>query len=121
MTPVSEYVPIPAVAAKEIADRYQKSIVIIFAHDPVHGLVHTTTYGVREQDKEWAAIGGEIATRALGGMPEAGTCFEDYRIVRMRRAEQALKDIIGLPQDEEIREAQHIAKEALTRVGEIKL
>ncbi len=78
------YKPIPTAEAKTLAGHYDKSIVIIFAWDPVHGLIHTTTYGVSEQDKDWAAKGGEIATAALGGVVPAKIDFEDYRITRIR-------------------------------------
>ena len=103
--------------AADIARKFDKSVVIIICHDPVYGLMHTTTYGRNEQEKEWAAQGGEIANRALGGMPEIGTHFEDYRVSRMARAENALRAILALPNDEEIREAQHIARKALEQAG----
>lgn len=79
MKPEHGYRPIPVKAAELLAKRYDKSIVIIFAHDPIHGVLHTTTYGRSEQEKHWAALGGEIATKALGGLPDLKTPFEDFR------------------------------------------
>lgn len=84
------YKPIPVIEAKSLAERFDKSIVIVCAWDPAHGLLHTTTYGVSEQEKHWAALGGEKATRALGGLPELGTTFEDFRKLDLRKVE-ALK------------------------------
>ncbi len=86
------YKPVPVATAKSIAEEFDKSIVIIFAHDPVFGHVHTTTYGVGPQNKAWAAQGGEIATKALGGITEAATDFEDYRLTMARKLLAALKD-----------------------------
>ena len=73
------YKPVPVAEARRISETYGKSVVLIFAWDPAHGMLHSTTYGRNEQEKEWAAQGGEIGARALGGMPELGTDFEDYR------------------------------------------
>jgi|SRR5579863_5050598 len=92
-TPMSDYKPIPVEDAKALAERYQKSIVIIFAWDPAHGLIHTTTYGFSEQDKDWAAKGGEIATAALGGVVPAKIDFEDYRITRIKKLEAENKQL----------------------------
>ncbi len=92
---MSEYKPVPVEAARAIADKYAKSIVIIFAHDPVHGCLHTTTYGRNPQEKAWAAQGGEIATKALGGIREASTDFEDYRLQQARNLLEALRDAVA--------------------------
>lgn len=75
-----DYKPVPVEAAKAIAQQYDKSIVIIFSHDPVYGLLHTTTYGSDPENRAWVAQGGEIATKALGGITELATDFEDYRL-----------------------------------------
>ncbi len=96
------YRPVPVAAAKTIAEQYGKSIVIIFAHDPVHGLMHTTTYGTDPQNKAWAAQGGEIATKALGGLREAGTDFEDYRLQQARKLLAALKDAVAWAYESDI-------------------
>ncbi len=85
------YAPVPVAMAKSIAESYAKSIVIIFAHDPVFGLVHTTTYGTTPQNKAWAAQGGEIATKALGGLVDLATHFEDYRLEMAQEMLKTLK------------------------------
>ncbi len=85
------YVPVPVAVAKSIAESYSKSIVIIFAHDPVYGLVHTTTYGIDARNKAWAAQGGEIATKALGGLVDLASHFEDYRLEQAEKLLAALK------------------------------
>lgn len=78
-----------------IAEQYEKSIVIVFSHDSVHGLIHTTTYGSDPQNKAWAAQGGEIATRALGGLMELTTDFEDYRLAQAENLLTALKGVMA--------------------------
>ena len=87
----TEYKPIPVLAAKKLAERYDKSIVIVLAWDPAHGLMHTTTYGVSEQDKDWAAKGGEIATTALGGSLPDKIEYEDYRITKIKNLASLLR------------------------------
>ena len=77
---MSEYKPIPVSEAQRIADQYEKPIVIILAFDRAHGLLHTTTFGQDAQDKDWAAQGGEIATRALGGGVDEKSNYQDYRL-----------------------------------------
>lgn len=90
------HVPIPVAVAKEIAEKFSKSIVIILAHDPQSGLLHTTTYGVDSQNKAWAARGGEITTQALGGVLEASIGYEDYRLAQAQKLLSALRDAIAL-------------------------
>lgn len=90
------YKPVPVETARAIAEQYEKSIVIIFTHDPLFGMLHTTTYGVGPQEKEWAAQGGEIATKALGAVVELATDFEDYRIDQARRLLAALKSVVKI-------------------------
>ncbi len=91
MTPGPGYVPVPVEAAREIAEKYAKSIVIINCWDSTHGMIHTTTYGIDAQHKEWAALGGEVAARALGGLVEAATNYEDYRLTQARKLLDALR------------------------------
>lgn len=91
----TEYRPIPVEAARHIAEQYEKSIVIVLAHDPVHGQLHTTTYGIDAQNKAWAAQGGEIAAKALGAINPA-VDFEDYRLRLAKRLLLALRVAINL-------------------------
>jgi hypothetical protein len=70
---MSDYKPVPVEAAREIAEKYDKSIVIIFSHDPVHALMHTTTYGTNPQNKELKAD------------------FEDYRLDQARKLLASLR------------------------------
>lgn len=76
---MNDYKPVPVAEAKQIAERYDKSIVVIAAWDPVFGLLHTTTYGVSANDKDHAADAGVIVARALGTVPELAHFFEDFR------------------------------------------
>lgn len=76
---IKKYKPVPVEAARELADKYDKSIVLIWSWDPVHGLLHTTTYGKSLQEKHWAAQGGEIAAKALGAIMTEKEVYEDFR------------------------------------------
>ncbi len=93
MSPASDYVPVPVEAAARIATDYAKSIVIIWAWDPVAGVIHTTTYGTGAKEKQWAAVGGELGTKALGGALELAAHFQDYRLDLIRKLVAALRDI----------------------------
>lgn len=76
---MEEYKSVPVSEAQIIAEKYEKSVIISCAWDPKFGLLHTTTFGRDQQEKEWAAKGGEIVTKALGGLPLAGVRYEDFR------------------------------------------
>ena len=90
------YKPVPVATAREIAEKFDKSIVIILTHDPVHGLMHTTTYGTDPHNKAWAAQGGEIASKALGGVLDQSTQFEDYRLSTALELREALKTFMEM-------------------------
>ena len=47
---MADYKPIPVQEAKRLAVQYDKSMIVILAYDPLHGLTHTTTYGVAAFD-----------------------------------------------------------------------
>ena len=102
----SDYKPVPVEAARAIAEQYEKSIVIVFSHDPVHGVVHTTTYGTSPQNKKWAAQGGEIATRALGGLTESAIGYEDYRLTQARKLLDCLKTTTRIFRENNIKGAE---------------
>lgn len=99
---MSEYIPVPTTTAKDIAEQFAKSIVIILCYDPAHGMLHRTTFGVTPQDKVWAANGGDIAARALGILP-VDVQFEDYRLAQARKLLVILQD--ALPELDGWREA----------------
>jgi hypothetical protein len=64
---MSEYYrEVPVDEARKISSLYLKHLVIIFAWDDAHKLLHTTTYGSTPHFKIAAARGGEIAAQALG-------------------------------------------------------
>lgn len=106
---MTDYKPVPVQAARAIAEEYEKSIVIVFAYDPVHGRLHTTTYGNDPQNRAWAAQGGEIATRALGGLTELSTEFEDYRLSQARKLLAALKAMSNASGAHEMNDARQMA------------
>ncbi len=91
---MTEYLPVPVVAAQNISECYQKNIVIILSWDAEHGLLHTTTYGQSQDDKRWAADGGVIASKALGIDFEAAKHFEDFRDIRIKTLETALAGLM---------------------------
>ena len=71
--------PIPVLEAQRIAKKYKKAIVIICAWERGSGnKLWTTTYGESQEEKHWAASGGDIATKALG-VPNKLDVHEDFR------------------------------------------
>lgn len=74
-----EYKSVPVSVAKEISDNFDKSMVVIAAWDPVFGMLHTTTFGRTDQEKEWAAKAGEMVTQVLGADPAQAIRHEDFR------------------------------------------
>lgn len=95
----SEYKPIPVAVAKEIADKFGKSIVVILAFDREWERTHTTTYGVTSFEKENAAAVGEIATQAIGCDLGRKQVFEDfhrdYAPAFYKRAVEILRRVVG--------------------------
>jgi hypothetical protein len=75
---MAEYSQIPVVIAKEIAELYAKSQVVILAWDAVHMLTHVTTYGVSAFDKENAAAAGELLAKTIGVDMGKRVTFEDF-------------------------------------------
>lgn len=73
---MKKYKQIPVSAAREIAKKYDKSIVIINAWDPEHGLLHTTTWGRNKEECGWAAEGGKISAKALGADLEQAVHYQ---------------------------------------------
>ncbi len=55
------YQPVPVDDAKRIAERYQKTHVVIVSYDETINVMHVTTYGLRDQrDKQNAANIGDV-------------------------------------------------------------
>ena len=75
---MTEYKQVPVAVAKQIAEQFDKSMVVINAYDPVHKVTATTTYGVSPFDKENAAAAGEITATALGNDLSKKQTFEDF-------------------------------------------
>lgn len=57
---------IPIVRAKEIADKYNQSQVIIVTFSKETGLTTVVTYGKTLEDCNQAAVGGNFVKKALG-------------------------------------------------------
>jgi hypothetical protein len=73
-----DYKPVPVEAAKQIAEHYDKDMVVILSYDSVHEMTHTTTYGKTAFDKENAAAAGEICAKAIGSDLSRKQIFEDF-------------------------------------------
>lgn len=84
-----KYIPVPVKAAKEIAEKYDKAIVIVNTWDTTNGLLHTTTYGASEAQKLQAAKGGDIAAKALGADMPRADFYEDFRKEQVKILESA--------------------------------
>lgn len=96
---MSEYKPVPVDIAKQIAESFDKSIVVLLCYDPTHNLTHTTTYGVNAYEKEQAAALGEMATQAIGCDLSQKVTYEDfhknYDAARYKAAIEVLADIVS--------------------------
>lgn len=84
------HVELPVDAARELAEKYRKSMVVILSYDPVSGLTHTTTYGIEPVDKERAAdVGRQCAKLICGEGFAQRKSYEDYRFLDQgKRAQQ---------------------------------
>ena len=74
------YKSVPVSAARDIANVFDKNVVVIVSWDSTHNLMHTTTYGKSEMDKIWSASLGEIVTKAAGGDVSQKLTNEDWRL-----------------------------------------
>jgi len=73
-----EYMPIPSAVAQRISDEFKKSQVVICTFDPVHALLHFTTYGVSPEDKIQAAEMGDTISAIISDTSKKVE-FEDFR------------------------------------------
>lgn len=96
----SSYIEVPVSAARQIAEQFQKDIVIVNAWDSVHELMHTTTYGVTAADKRWAALGGALSSEALGCNLAKVKSFSDFRDERIQLLESALTGLLKALEDD---------------------
>ena len=63
---MSDYIPIPVAEAREIAKRYGKDQVLIFAWESKTGKTHITTFGTTPEFSKMAAQGGDKVAELLG-------------------------------------------------------
>lgn len=77
-----EYHPVHVGVAREIAERFQKDIVVIVSYDRQYNLVHTTTFGREPADKDIAAAWGDICVEATGADTSNPTWYEDFRATK---------------------------------------
>jgi hypothetical protein len=87
---------IPIKVAREIAERYDSTIVAIVAWDGKTGQQHVTTYGKNDQECQWAADLGNIIKRDVLRWPE-----ERCRVQPTRK--MSIPGYIEPDDDEEIR------------------
>jgi hypothetical protein len=76
--PDTPYQPIPVAVASEIADKFEKDVVVIFAIDHAKDMTHLTTFGRTPNDKVIAAKFSDYLHEQWGVSEEA-TKFEDFR------------------------------------------
>ena len=74
-----KYKSIPVREAQVLSEKYAKSVIFILGIDTVFTRLHTVTYGVSAQEKEWAAMVGEKLTKFLNPEFQAMESFQDYR------------------------------------------
>jgi hypothetical protein len=78
---------LPIQAAKDLAEKYNQSQVILVTWDKDDGLIHTVSYGVSLRDCEQAALGANMVRMALG-FPE-----DDCKAVPARICKKQTKDV----------------------------
>lgn len=70
---------VPVDAAKEVAEKFDKDIVVIVSYQEAGNMFHCTTYGDRPVHKIVAAQMGENCMRAAGADPVIKNTYEDFR------------------------------------------
>jgi hypothetical protein len=65
----------------DIAQRFNKSMVVINTYDPVHQRMHTTTYGELPEDKELAATIGMAVSMQFSDVTQERATYQDYRFI----------------------------------------
>ena len=83
---MSDYKPVPVHVASQIANHFEKSIVIVVCYDQVHGLTHVTTYGKSAMDKTLAAGVGDAMIPFLNMDDKRKQSFEDFRTIDLAAA-----------------------------------
>lgn len=76
---MSQYVPVPVAAARQIAAEYEKQVVAIVSLDRPHVRVHVTTFGETAEDKLAASNLGDLLAKAAGLDVVLQTPYEDFR------------------------------------------
>lgn len=87
-----EYKPIPVGVAQKVAESYDKSIVVIIAYDPAFSVFHSSTFGVKAEDKVTAANLGEAFSDLVSDTAKA-TYFEDFRDMDAAKAKVQIDDL----------------------------
>lgn len=75
----ADYRPLPVGEARDLAQRYEKSWIVILANDERRQVLHCTSYGASAEDKIVAARLGDYLTAQAGGQLMRSRCFEDFR------------------------------------------
>lgn len=89
---MKDYKPVPVSAARDVANSFDKDVVVIIAYDNAHNLTNTTTYGRDALDKIRAADLGEILAKAAGCDMGKADFSEDFRqpALRAQRIDELL-------------------------------
>jgi hypothetical protein len=131
---------VPVEVAAQIAERFQKDIVIILCWDALNEQTHTTTWGHSANDKLVAAEAGETVTAAFGADVDKKRVYEDFRLDaarwkeendRLRTANRAAEHLInsllafrGGPRDDlliEIRDAFKKRGPSMPKVAMVRM
>lgn len=89
----NNYLPVPVEAARAIANEFRKDVVIVIAVDRAHGQTHSTSYGRRPEEKEWAARLSEECMKTIGCDLSKATTHEDFRFRPEAETARLIEDL----------------------------
>ena len=77
MAPPNDYQPVPTSAARQIAEDFEKQVVVIVCLDAIHRKTHLTTWGSSPTAKDVAAKWGDLISECLS--LSGKEMLEDFR------------------------------------------
>jgi hypothetical protein len=93
MSAPTEHTQVQVSIARDIGHRFNKSAVVIWAHDPISGWMHVTTWGATAEDTLQSACLGELFMVAAGGDLPRSSCYEDFRTRAAAEAAQTIDEL----------------------------
>lgn len=88
--------PIPVDVARKIARCFRKDLIVVLGYDRSVNRLHTTTYGRLPEEKQLAALCGEVCARALGVNLAETEIYEDFRTRPAAEAAATIERLRGL-------------------------